>query len=1100
MATRVKLKQLSQESATTGQGIVWNGSLWAPGAIGDISNGGNTTGAVITIGTNDAFGLNFKTNNIVRLGITGGASTGGLVTISNTTLSNATVDNVLTIKNNNVSSVLAGFGAGILFQGRSSSSLDRNLGYINSSWTVVTDGTRTSKVTIGGVNSTVDQDLASFTAGATPVLRIGTATTSYSNAGIFTGENYLIGNSAFNLSLSTGGTLLMTSSANSASAVTIAATNNVAASTGGINIGNSTSFTAQTSGTRDYVKIAVGTAFTSGSAVMNLLSFTGTINNTGTTGIGRTLYFNNTITAHPDYRIIEIASNNANTHSIYQSGPLSKNYFAGKASFGTSTISDTVRIDGTFKLDLGSDATGDIYYRNSSGLMTRLGVGTNGDVLTLGGGLPTWAASASDGNGIYGGSGTVPIIDGPVQATLANFDSWFEFRYGSTNTALRITNDSVDPTNNTVSIYGNDPSNYINVNDYGISIGSGTLGGIVVNPTFIQTNYSSGSSAINLSHGSGSITVADETGTFDMSATSTGLVFTGIGSMTLGNDGLQVLAKAEFQESLLLGGTVTPPQITSDVNDYAPSGIEYAIIVRLDTDSPWNITGIANGQHGRTLILENVGLNTISLPGESASSAAINRFDYPGILTLQPKSNVIIIYDGTITRWKLIAQVGASGVGGIYGGSGNIPDTTQAKLTSNGTFDFIYSDDNIGVRVDDNNSLVYISSKDTDSSISVANSGISISSSAAISLQSIATNVSISGGTSAGELIFYEPSGSGTNYTGFRAQAMAGDVVYTLPAASGQVLTWNASDILTWESASGGGIYGGSGTIPAGTTATISASSSFSFKYDNTVSAVDINDMLGGIIFKDSSSASVFSLDSAHIQLSSPYVSIAAGTSQAELRLLEASGGGSNYTGFKTQAMSVNTVYTLPAAGGTAGQFLTWNASDILTWSTVPSATTSVQGIVELATTIETTNGTDTTRAITPRGLSASLYGVKQFSIPVGDPSTVVTTGDGKAAIRIDGYIGGMDLIDVGACVKTASSSGTVDIQIRRVRAGTPVDMLSTPITIDANEVDSSTAATPWVINTSNDDTALADQIYIDVDSAGTAAVGLIITLVFQTP
>lgn len=46
-------------------------------------------------------------------------------------------------------------------------------------------------------------------------------------------------------------------------------------------------------------------------------------------------------------------------------------------------------------LNLGSDASGDTYYRNSSGYLTRLAAGTNGHVLTLAGGIPSWAAPAS---------------------------------------------------------------------------------------------------------------------------------------------------------------------------------------------------------------------------------------------------------------------------------------------------------------------------------------------------------------------------------------------------------------------------------------------------------------------------------------------------------------------------------------------------------------------------------------------------------------------------------------------------------------------------------------------------------------------------------
>ena len=56
------------------------------------------------------------------------------------------------------------------------------------------------------------------------------------------------------------------------------------------------------------------------------------------------------------------------------------------------------------------------------------------------------------------------------------------------------------------------------------------------------------------------------------------------------------------------------------------------------------------------------------------------------------------------------------------------------------------------------------------------------------------------------------------------------------------------------------------------------------------------------------------------------------------------------------------------------------------------------------------------------------------------------------------------------------------------------VSMFSTPITIDANETTSETAAVPAVLST----TALADDdvITVDIDSAGTGAVGLKLSFV----
>lgn len=67
-----------------------------------------------------------------------------------------------------------------------------------------------------------------------------------------------------------------------------------------------------------------------------------------------------------------------------------------------------------------------------------------------------------------------------------------------------------------------------------------------------------------------------------------------------------------------------------------------------------------------------------------------------------------------------------------------------------------------------------------------------------------AANLLLQSGTSASELRFFEPSGSGTNYSAFKAQAQAGDVTYTLPpadaAVSGYVLSSNAAGSLSWVS------------------------------------------------------------------------------------------------------------------------------------------------------------------------------------------------------------------------------------------------------------------------------------------------------------
>ena len=62
---------------------------------------------------------------------------------------------------------------------------------------------------------------------------------------------------------------------------------------------------------------------------------------------------------------------------------------------GTSlTQAEYAGADGTGHI-LDSQATGDIIYASSSSVLSRLGVGTNGDLLNLGSGLPAWTSAIS---------------------------------------------------------------------------------------------------------------------------------------------------------------------------------------------------------------------------------------------------------------------------------------------------------------------------------------------------------------------------------------------------------------------------------------------------------------------------------------------------------------------------------------------------------------------------------------------------------------------------------------------------------------------------------------------------------------------------------
>ena len=149
-----------------------------------------------------------------------------------------------------------------------------------------------------------------------------------------------------------------------------------------------------------------------------------------------------------------------------------------------------------------------------------------------------------------------------------------------------------------------------------------------------------------------------------------------------------------------------------------------------------------------------------------------------------------------------------------------------------------------------------------------------------------------------------------------------------------------------------GGIYGGNGIIPTGTTARLTSSGIFRFVYNSVVPAIEIDDLNGSVYITDSgfsnalnispsgttiqgSSGGQINVSGANVLLqpnAGPVIVGGAGTA-SEFRLMEPSGSGTNYVGFKAPALAANNIYTLPIADGTSGQFLSTNGSGTLSWA-----------------------------------------------------------------------------------------------------------------------------------------------------------------------
>ncbi len=149
-----------------------------------------------------------------------------------------------------------------------------------------------------------------------------------------------------------------------------------------------------------------------------------------------------------------------------------------------------------------------------------------------------------------------------------------------------------------------------------------------------------------------------------------------------------ISAKLSAGQDAYLTGDISPTSLGADQNNYSPTSLSTASVLRLTSSTAVNITGLAGGADGRILAVLNVGSNDIVLKDASASSTAANRFDIGADVTLAASQGAVLIYDATSSRWRIAGLMStASGGATSCAGLSDAGDGCTASFGANvGTF------------------------------------------------------------------------------------------------------------------------------------------------------------------------------------------------------------------------------------------------------------------------------------------------------------------------------------------------------------------------------------------------------------------------------
>lgn len=302
---------------------------------------------------------------------------------------------------------------------------------------------------------------------------------------------------------------------------------------------------------------------------------------------------------------------------------------------GTSSPSATLHVNGSARV------SGALYDSNNE-------VGTSGQVLsttttgtdwvddTWGSQVVATTGSTLDGNGTIGsplyvsnsGITTTQILNGTVNS-------------GDIRDTTIVTQDIKDAAVTSAKM-----------STTGVTAGSYTAANITVDAQGRVTAAANGSGGSGSPGGSSTQVQYNNSGSFD-------------GATGLTVDGSENIA---VTQAVAFSGDISPSSLSGTTNDYNPTGLSTAAVIRQDVSSDAILTGIAGGADGRMLVLHNISTsNSLSLRNENASSTAANRLTLGGgNLSLRAGGTATFIYDSTSSRWRIVSISNFSGSSIVY--------------------------------------------------------------------------------------------------------------------------------------------------------------------------------------------------------------------------------------------------------------------------------------------------------------------------------------------------------------------------------------------------------------------------------------------------